>query len=100
MLGQKFSTQQANTILQLLFGFDEEETSRPALYELLIALLESQQIAARELAHWHLVRLAPGGRDIPFDAAGPAPRRIAAVARWRQLIPAGELPPRPKNDKN
>ena len=42
-----------------------------------------------------LVRLWLPGKEIPYDAAWPEERRQAAVMRWRQAIPAGQLPPRP-----
>ena len=56
--------------------------------------LKERWVGVRELAHWHLVRLWQPGREIPYDAAWPEERRRAAVMRWRQAIPAGQLPPR------
>jgi hypothetical protein len=40
----------------------------------------------RELARWHLVRLAPAGKDIPFDAAAAEPERRQAMAAWHKVI--------------
>ena len=39
------------------------------------------------------------GRDITFDAGAAETDRQQGVERWRKLIPAGELPARPKTDK-
>ncbi len=84
------------TVVHLLFGFDAHERSQPQTYELLIEDLKHKQLAVRELAQWHLVRLAPAGKDIAFDAAAPEATRQAAIAQWEKLIPAGKLPPAPE----
>jgi hypothetical protein len=86
----------ARTVVQLLFGFNDEERAQPATYELLIGDLMHKQLPVRELAYWHLVRLAPAGRDIPYDAAGSEAQRRRAVEQWQALIPEGRLPPHPK----
>lgn len=91
---QKLSPRQAEIVVQLLHSPDQRQRSQPELYETLIASLQSSQLAIRELAHWHLIRLAPAGKNIAFDAAGPAAQREAAVKQWQQLIPEGKLPPR------
>jgi hypothetical protein len=83
------------TVVHLLFGFDDHERRQPQTYELLIENLKHKQLAIRELAHWHLVRLAPAGQKIAYDAAAPEAQRLAAAALWEKLIPAGELPPAP-----
>jgi len=99
MLKHKYTLPELKETMHLLIGFDESERDRPAVYELLINLLDSKHLGVRELAHWHLVRLAPAGRDIAFDAGAAEADRQQRVERWRKLIPAGELPPRPKTDK-
>jgi hypothetical protein len=86
----------ARMVVQLLFGFTDEDRTHPATYELLIGDLQHPQLAVRELARWHLVRLVPAGRDIPFDPAGPEAARQRGVAQWQALIPEGRLPPQPK----
>ena len=40
----------------------------------------------------NLYGLVPQGRDIAFDAAGPADQRAQAQAAWRRLIPEGQVP--------
>lgn len=85
---------QAETVMQLLhspFAADQPET-----FETLLAYLQHHQLAVRELAHWHLYRLAPSGRDIQYDAAAPETERMKAVEQWKKLIPRGQLPPKEK----
>ena len=63
------------------------------------ARIQHDRPAVRNLAHWHLVRLAPLETPIPYDAAAPEAERKAAVQRWREMIPAGELPPHLREKK-
>lgn len=84
-----YTKAEAETILQLLhspFNPGIAET-----YDTLIAYLAHRKQAVRELAHWHLERLAPVGKDIKFDAADLDAAKKAA-AEWKKLIPTGELP--------
>lgn len=90
---QKLSAVQAETVLQLLHGFDDDSQGQPETFEALIDLLESDQPAIRGLAQWHLYRLAPAGRKIDYDALASTEKRAAAVEQWRKLIPVGKLPP-------
>ncbi len=99
MLKHKYTPAQMKTTMHLLFGFDDQERVRPVVFELLIQSLEHKSVGVRELAHWHLVRMAPAGRDIDYDAGAPEADRQAAVERWRQLIPPGQVPPPPKTEK-
>jgi hypothetical protein len=96
---QKFRPAEARTLVQLLFSFDDRQKSNPLAYKLLIGLLEHPSLPVRELAAWHLVRLAPAGKDIRFDAAAPAEERARAVEQWRKVIPLGQLPGSPKAEK-
>jgi uncharacterized protein (TIGR03000 family) len=90
---RELSPPQAKTAIHLLLGFNEDEMRQPDTYEVLIDLLKHSKLAVRELARWHLVRLAPEGKKIGYDAGAPPEERERAVAQWRALIPAGELPP-------
>src|SRR5581483_2766164 len=87
----------ARTVLQLLLGFNDAERAVPATYDLLIEDLDHRLPTVRELAHWHLVRLAPAGRDIPYDPTAGAEARRRAIQAWRDVIPAGQLPRRERN---
>ena len=83
---------QAEAVLQLLHSpFDPEQ---PETYETLIAYLQHRQLAVRELARFHLVRLAPAGASIPYDAGASDADQARAVEAWKKLIPPGKLPPR------
>jgi hypothetical protein len=96
LLKAKYSPVQTRTILRLLFGFTSEERGDPGTYEMLIGFLKHSQLPVRELARWHLFRLVPEGRSIPYDAAAPAAERQRAFKAWRALVPEGKLPPEPK----
>lgn len=89
---KKYRPVQALSIIQLLFGFNEEQHRRPALYQLLIHSLNNKSLAIRELAHWNLVRHAPQGKDIPYDAAAPEEQRLRAIREWQRLLPPGRTP--------
>lgn len=88
----KYSQAQSLTLLQLLLGFPAGDLARPATYQVLLTYLDHSKLGIRELARWHLVRLAPQGRGIPYDAAAPDDRREDALRRWRKLIPEGKMP--------
>ncbi len=92
LLDQNYSKTHAKTILQLLFGFSFDDRDDSGTYTVLINYLNHSQLPVRELAHWHLVRLAPLGAAIPYDAAGPKEARLKAYRRWRKLIPEGRVP--------
>jgi hypothetical protein len=90
---RQYSPRHAEIVLNLLHTpFDPRA---PETYETLIAYLRHDKQPVRELAKWHLDRLAPAGRSIPFDAAAPAEEREKAYKEWKKLIPDGKLPPAP-----
>ena len=88
----------AETIMQLLHSPGEDLLREPAYYQALIDFLDNDRLAIRGLAHWHLVRLVPGGRELGFDPLAPKEARDKAVAAWRKLVPAGQLP-KPATEK-
>jgi hypothetical protein len=83
----------AETCMELLHSFGEAEVARPELYETLIDYLGHEKLAIRDLAYWHLVRLAPAGAPINYDPQAAEGSRDLAIARWRKLIPPGRMPP-------
>jgi hypothetical protein len=89
-----YSTVQSHDALQLLYGFTPEQKRQAITYDWLIDDLKHARPAIRELAHWHLVRLAPAGKTIAFDALASEAQRERAYDEWRKLIPAGKLPPK------
>jgi hypothetical protein len=94
---QGYSDTQARMLVQLLVGFSAAQRAEPATYDLLLDYLDHNKLAVRELAHWHLVRLAPAGRTIAYDPAAAAPQREESIRQWREVIPAGSLPRRTVN---
>jgi len=93
---QRLTPAQAGGFIQLLHGFSEAERETPELYSTLISYLKHDKLPVRELVRFHLYRLVPAGKDIPFDAAGSPESRAAAIKKWKELIPDGSLPPKPK----
>lgn len=91
-IDKKFKLAQAQSIVQLLFGFSEEDLLKPATYDLLIPYLNHSQLAVRELAYWNLIRLVPEGKAIAYDPAWEEGDRAKAIEQWRKLIPEGKLP--------
>ncbi len=86
---------QAEITMQLLHSFGDEDLARPETYDVLIRYLESERLGIRGLAYWHLVRLVPQGEKLGYNPLDPKEKRAEAVKKWRQLIPAGKLPPKP-----
>jgi hypothetical protein len=92
----KYTPEYAGTVLQLLHSFGQKGIEDPLTYEVLIADLDHDKLPIRELAAWHLYRLAPAGNAIAYDPASTAEKRAETVKKWKQLIPRGKLPPEPK----
>jgi hypothetical protein len=92
----KYSPRNAEAALQLLHSFGEADLARPETYEVLMDYLDSDKLILRGLAYWHLSRLVPAGQDFGYSPLDPKEKRDEAVAKWRELIPTGQLPPKPK----
>jgi hypothetical protein len=90
----KLTPAEAAGVLDLLHTFGNEDLSRPETYQVLINYLGSERVSLRELAHWHLQRLVPGGDKIGYEPLAPKEQRDAAIKEWRKLVPAGQLPPK------
>ena len=75
---------QAEILVQLLHS--PFAANQPETYEVLLAYLRHGKLAIRELALWHLTRLAPAGRDIRYDPAGPEAERKKAAAEWDKVL--------------
>jgi hypothetical protein len=89
---RKYTPVEAETALQLLHSFSDEDLATPETYQTLIALLDSDQMLIRGLAHWHLVRLVPGAAELGYDPLAPHEARLKAIKAWRAHLPAGKLP--------
>jgi len=88
-----YTAAQARIVLQLLFGFSAAQLKAPETYQVLIDYIAHVKAAVRNLAVWHLVRLVPQGREIPYRANGTAAEAVKTQEAWKKLVPAGELPP-------
>ena len=100
--GKKVTPVEAETILSLLHSFGENDLARPETYELLIGYLGHKHLGVRGLAHWHLTRLYPAGKDFGYDPLAAQAVRDQAVLKWKALLKNGDLPPRrvaPKTEK-
>ena len=95
---QQYTPIQARNMIYLLSGIEEDKRRVPSTYDLLILGLNHKKMPMRQLAHWHLVRLVPDGKMIPYDATGGEAQRIRAIEDWRRLVPEGEMP-RPSEKK-
>lgn len=93
---QGYTPTQAKNLLYLFNGIEDAKLRQPETFDLLIQALNHAKMPTRELARWHLVRLVPDGKAIPYDAAAAEPMRLQAIAEWRRLVPEGELPVPPK----
>jgi hypothetical protein len=94
---KKYTPNQAEIILQLLHSFSDADRSQPATYETLIEYLLHDKLAIRQLAKWHLARLAPSGK-LEFDPAASPEELQKVYAQWKEFIPTGKLPPRGKSE--
>lgn len=90
----KYPPAEAAIVLDLLHSFGESDLANPETYECLIDFMESDRLAIRGLAHWHLYRLVPAGQKIAYDPLAPKEQRDRAVEEWRKLVPSGQLPPK------
>ncbi|CAN5122684.1 hypothetical protein BH10PLA2_BH10PLA2_21370 [soil metagenome] len=94
LIKKGYSERNAHRFVQLLHSFSDRQKGSPATYETLIELLQADNAAVRQLANWHLTRLVSKGADIKFDPLGTDAERQSGIQKWKDLIPAGKLPPK------
>lgn len=89
---------QAAGVMQLLHSFGDAELAHPELYTTLVKYLDNDQLGIRGLAHWHLVRLVPAGKEIDYNPLDPKEKRDKGRDQWKKLIDDqianGKLPPK------
>jgi hypothetical protein len=90
----KYKPVQAETLMELLHSFGDDDLARPETYQTLIDYLDHDLPGIRGLAYWHLVRLVPAGQAIGYNPGAPKEEREAAIQKWRKLVPNGKVPPR------
>jgi hypothetical protein len=94
---QEYTSEEAETILQLLHGFPAEARFVVETYQTLGNYLVSGKVAIAELAYYHLRRFTFGVKGLNldrFNAAFPKDARQMVADEIKQLITKGDLPPR------
>ncbi len=86
----------AETVLQMLHSFGDDQVAQPETYQMLIGYLQHELRPIRGLAYWHLQRLVPEGKKLGYDPLASREEREKAVEEWRKLVPPGKLPPERK----
>jgi hypothetical protein len=79
-LAKHFLPTDAEAVYRLLWGFDHSDAKAPVTSRALVGWLESEQLAIRELAFFHIQRLT--GLKHEYSPITPFAQRQAAVQRW------------------
>lgn len=79
-LAKYFLPSDAEAVYRLLWGFDLGDAKTPATSRMLVGWLDSEQLAIRELAFFHVQRLT--GLKNDYSPINPPGQRRAAVDRW------------------
>jgi hypothetical protein len=87
---RRFLTGEAETVVKLLYGFNESERRSADTYRVLADYLVSPKIAIRELAISNLYQL---GAQVRYDPAWPEAEREKARAEINKRIDEHKLPP-------
>jgi hypothetical protein len=87
----------ADIVVTLLHDFSDVDRKRRETFDVLVNYLTHSKMAIRELAYFHLKRLAYGAKSMPppYDPTWDDTRRKKAADEWRAMIGRGELPPPP-----
>lgn len=99
---RKYTPAQAETVLNLLHSFGEEELTHLETYQLLVAQLGNDELPIRGLAYWHLKRLADEKdvKAIGYNPLAAKEDRDKAQAKWREILKLGKLPPKKEQKKD
>jgi hypothetical protein len=76
-------------IIDLFGQLSRGEAPPPDACPRLVECLGHPNFVVRSQAHRYLVQLVPAGKAFGYRAWGPAKKRDAAIAKWRELVPAG-----------
>ncbi len=79
-LAKYFLPSDAEAVYRLLWGFDADDAKTPATSRSLVGWLDSDQLAIRELAFFHVQKLT--GLKHEYSPINPPGQRRAAVDRW------------------
>ncbi len=79
-LSKHYLPSDAEAVYRLLWGFDQTDAKAPVISRTLVGWLESEHLAIRELAFFHIQRLT--GLKHEYSPINPPGQRRAAVDRW------------------
>ena len=83
-LHNRFRSDDADAIGRLLWGFGEQDARNQVVSEELVEWLAHDEIAIRELAFYHVHRLAD--RKFDYRPNDPVAQRTRAVQNWRRHV--------------
>jgi len=83
---KNYKDPQAQTVLELLHGYSEEDWTNPGIRSAIVDYLMSDKLAIRQLTHFVLMSLVPEGRKILYDPAGDIDQRERGYAEWRKVV--------------
>ena len=81
-----FKPSQAEALIDLVYGFNEEQKAQPTTYSYLLKQLSNKRQAFRGLAIWHLERLVPDGQKIGYDPTDEESARELSIKKWRDKL--------------
>ena len=79
-----FRPEVVEQIANLLWGYSREDAQSTETSQLLVQLLANENLAIRELAHFHVTRLS--GRNYGYHSQAPIAERNAAIGRWVEFV--------------
>lgn len=79
-LAKHFLPSDAEAVYRLLWGFNLQDAKNPATSKMLVGWLDSEHIAIRELAFFHIQQLTDLKHE--YSPNNPPGQRRAAVDRW------------------
>ncbi|HWL08084.1 MAG TPA: hypothetical protein VNQ76_06765, partial [Planctomicrobium sp.] len=83
-LSQNFAEDKVNTVVRLLWGFNEEDARSPTESAMLVGGLKDDDIAIRELAFQYISKLT--ARTFDYLPMAPLVERRAAINRWEEYV--------------
>ena len=96
LVGKPFSEPQAIALIDLFFGFSDEQKVQPGTYKYLLKMLSNEKAAIRALASWYLNHMVPEGMRFGFNPTGSDEARNAAIKLWEtRLTELKKLPVAP-----
>ena len=79
-----FRSELVEQITSLLWGYSRVDAQSPETSQMLVKLLANEDLAIRELAHYHVTRLTD--RNYGYHSQAPIAERNAAISRWVEFV--------------